>query len=194
MLRHPARKVENIMPDYPTPRPASHNYTRNVTIGFVDWSGKTKSLRISGIDPTVTGGEVDALRASAGAISNAGIYRDALEDDTVMAVVDAITYIDPYAEVSDVGVFRFDHPNNDFRSIYVELPAIWGNKVLPGGFVNTEDTDVAAFISDALAVLNKVQIGGADYYLGKAYYSDRKSGVSNTQERPATRDPRTPAP
>lgn len=179
------------MPDYPTPRPASHNYTRNVTIGFVDWSGKTKNLRISRIDPTVTQGEVDTLRETAGAISNAGVYSDRLEDDTEMAIIDAITHIDPYAEVSDVGVFRFDHPNNEYKSVYAEVPAIWGNKVVAGSkVINTEDADVQAFVNACLAVLNKVQVGEADFYLGSAFYSDRKSGVSTSATRPISRDPR----
>lgn len=179
------------MPDYPTPRPQSHNYTKNVTISFVDWKGSTKNLRLSNLDLTVTGGEVDALRAAAGKISNAGIFRDALEDDTNMAIKDAITHIDPFAEVSDVGVFRFDHPDNRVESKYVELPAIWGDKVVPGSrVINTSDPDVDDFIDKCLAVLNKVTVFGESYYFAKAFYSDRKGGVKQSAERPRSRDPR----
>lgn len=182
------------MPDYPTPRPASHNFTRNVTIRFADHAGNTSSLRVSNIDATVTGAEVDALRAAAGAISNAGVYGDALEDDTNMAIIDAISHIDPYAEVSDKGVFRFDHPNNDFREIYMEVPAIWANKVVSGSrAINTEDTQVQAFVNAALAVLNKrFDIAGGDsgYYLGKAFFSDRKGASKRGDVQPISRDPR----
>lgn len=181
------------MPDYPTPRPASHNYTRNVTIGFCDHLGNTASLRIEGIDPTVTGGEVDALRAAAGALSNGGVISDKLEDDTEMAIIDALTFIDPFSEVSDKGVFRFDHPNNNFKSLYLEIPAIWADKVVAGGrAINTDDAAVTTFVNAALAVLNKVQIGGGDYYLGKAFYSDRKGKSGKADVRPNTRDPRNP--
>lgn len=178
------------MPDYPTPRPASHNYTRNVAVDFVDHAGHTASLNISGIDPTVTSGEVDTLREKAGALSNAGVIGDRLEDATVMAIVDAISHIDPYAEVSDKGVFRFDHPNNNFKPIYVELPAIWDDVVTDAGLIDTGDTRVGDFVSACLAVLNKVQIGGGNFYLGKAYYSDRKGTRKIASVRPISRDPR----
>lgn len=181
-------------PDYPTPRPASHNYTRNVTIGVVDWNGTTKSARISGIDATVTQAEVDAMREAMGALTNGGIYRDALEDDTNMSIIDAVTHIDPFAEVSDVGVFRFDHPNNDVKSIYVEVPAIYANYVNTGtNIIDIDDPVVGAFVTATLAVLNKVLVLGDSYFLAKAYYSDRKgSKTSPNAIRPASRDPRAP--
>lgn len=179
------------MPDYPTPRPASHNYTRNVNIGFVDYKGGKGYLNISRIDPTVTNGEVDALRAAAGALSNAGVFSDKLEDDTEMSVLDAIAHIDPFAEVSDKGVFRFDHPNNSYRSIYVEVPAIWADKVQTGSkIINTDDPEVEAFVNAVLAVLNKVQIGGGDFFLYSAKMSDRKGDATIKEARPTSRDPR----
>ena len=132
------------------------------------------------------------MRAAFGALSNAGVYGDALEDDTRMAIIDAISHIDPYAEVSDKGILRFDHPNNQTESIYVEIPAIYAQYVNEGGSLKTDHGDVIAAVNAALAVLNKAfQPEDDKYYLGKAYFSDRKGGNSGIRSpRPVSRDPR----
>lgn len=181
------------MPDFPGVLPPSTENVQNVTIGFVDLLGNTANLRISGIDVTVTNAEVNALRQAAGAISNAGVYFDGLELIQQLDTRDALAYIDPFVSVSSKGVFRFDHPDSKVEEIYMEIPAIYSGFVTDGGSLNDQDTEVQAFITAALAVLNKVQLFSADYYFAKAYFSDRK-GTSKTkpQQAPTSRDPRNP--
>lgn len=179
------------MPDYPTPRPPSHNFTRNVSIGFVDTNGRTAYGGFSGIDATVTQGEVDALRTAMGEASNAGVFSDKLEDDTEMSPLDAITYDSSYTSVSNVGVLRFDHPDNNYKSRYLEIPAIENDVVGVAGDIDETHALIAPVVSSALAVLNKAfALEDAKYFLGKAYFSDRKGKRARGQQIPTTKNPR----
>lgn len=186
------------MPDYPSSftRDTADN-TQTATVSFVDYDGKKANVTLSDIGKTATEAEVNAWRAAMAKISNAGVYADGLEKYFEVSVREAITHIDPYAEVSDKGVFVFIKNDDDNNKRYVEVPAVYAHYVQAGGGLDDNDSDIQDVINTTEALLNaRFATEATKFRFAYAYYSDRKGNSRPNPRRqfPVSRDPRNPAP
>lgn len=179
------------MPDFQTVAPASRATTRTVRIGFVDLMGATKNALLTNIGSGVTDAQINALRSSLGAASNAGVYFDEKTVTQQQAPRDSRAFSDPHSSVSDLGVLVFKHPNPQVEDVYLDIPAIDVGKITDAGGLNDQDAEIQAIINDALPILNDSNVFTGDYFFSHGYYSDRKgSGKKFPGRIPTLVEPR----
>ena len=184
------------MPDFQAIAPASRNTTRTVTVGLVDISGNTANVTLKELGGSVSDAQVNAFRSAVGNASNAGVYFDSKNLVQKQDERDSRAFTDPKTDVSDLGVFVFDHPSPQVKEVRIEVPAIHIGFINSDGSLNRSEPEVQAVIDTALPMLNDSNPFTGDYYFSHAFYSNRKGSKKiNEGNIPNIKDPRgTPDP